>query len=128
SSVARLLSTAGAPFQRQAMRNRASAFDSTGSVSAASPQDCPPSADTSTFRIFPCPDQASPEISYIPGPFPQSPAEGAVITDFTSIGNVNISDFPLGNRSVYLDVSSLVMVGSAVTLMRRSHLTFILPS
>ena len=50
------------------------------------------------------------------------------MTDFTPIGNVNISARPFGRRSVYFDVSSFVIVGSAVTLMRRSHFTFMLPS
>ncbi len=54
--------------------------------------------------------------------------DGDVITDFTSIGNVNSSERPFGCKSEYFDVSSFVIVGSAVTLMRRSHLTFMLPS
>ena len=50
------------------------------------------------------------------------------MTDFTSIGYVNISDLPLARRSVYFEVSSFVIVGSAVTLIRRSHFTLMLPS
>jgi hypothetical protein len=38
-------------------------MDNTGSDSAASPQVRPPSAEISTFVIFPAPDQARPEIS-----------------------------------------------------------------
>ena len=51
-----------------------------------------------------------------------------MITDLVSIGKTNCKDLPLGNRIVYLEVSSFVMVGPAVTLIRRSHLTFMLPS
>ena len=54
--------------------------------------------------------------------------DGDVMTDFASIGNVNSSDRPFGCKSEYFDVSSFVIVGSAVTLMRRNHLTFMLPS
>ena len=51
-----------------------------------------------------------------------------VITDFASIGKVNSSERPFGCKSEYFEVSSFVIVGSAVTLRRRSHLTFMLPS
>ncbi len=54
--------------------------------------------------------------------------EGLVITDFTPISKVNCSARPSGCRSVYLEVSSLVCVGSSVAFRRRSHFTFMLPS
>ena len=50
------------------------------------------------------------------------------LTDFTAIGKVNMSDVPSACRSVYREVSSLVMMGVGVTLRRRSHFTFMLPS
>jgi len=50
------------------------------------------------------------------------------MSDLTSMGKVNISALPFVCRSVYLEVSSFVMVGVGVTLRRRSHFTFMLPS
>src|SRR5215467_2400112 len=128
SSVARLCSTAAPPSHCHAMRKRVTDLDSTGSCNAASPQLLPPSAETSTLAILPYPDQARPEISYRPAPRTVSPGDGWVMIDLPSSGNTNCNAFPDGSRIVYLDVSSLVMVGPAVSLMRRSHLTFMLPS
>ncbi len=48
--------------------------------------------------------------------------------DFTSIGNTNCQAFSSLSTIVYFDVSSLVMAGPAVSLSRRSHFTFMLPS
>ena len=48
--------------------------------------------------------------------------------DFTSIGNTNCQAFSSLSRIVYFEVSSLVMAGAAVSLSRRSHFTFMLPS
>src|SRR5262249_56555968 len=110
------------------MRKRVSARGNTGADSAASAQVCPPSADTSTFVMVPRPDQAIPETSYRPGPCRVRPGDGRVMSDLTSIGKVNMSALPLACKSVYLEVSSLVMVGVGVTLSRRSHFTFMLPS
>jgi hypothetical protein len=56
------------------------------------------------------------------------PGEGRVITDLASWAKQNCSDFPSFCRMVYFEVSSLVIVGPSVTLMRRSHLTFAMPS
>ena len=53
---------------------------------------------------------------------------GEVITDFASITQVNILAFPSESRSVYLDVSSLVIYGLSPNSNLRSHLTHILPS
>src|SRR5258705_13130643 len=128
SSVARLLITAGAPFHFQGIRNRVSAYASTGADRAASAQVCPPSAETSTLLILPRPDQAIPDSSYSPCPVIFNPGAGRVMTDFTSIGYVNRSDLPSAWRSLYFDVSSLVIVGVSVTLIRRSHFTLMLPS
>jgi hypothetical protein len=50
------LDVVGPPFHRHGMRNRVNATLSTGSCSAASPQLCPPSADTMTFVILPLPE------------------------------------------------------------------------
>src|SRR5579871_6328112 len=58
SSVARLITTAGVPVQFHGIRNRVSALGSTGACSAATAQDLPPSAETSTLAIRPCPDHA----------------------------------------------------------------------
>ena len=44
---------AGLPSHCQGIRKRVSAFGSTGSESAATPQLLPPSADTSTLAILP---------------------------------------------------------------------------
>src|SRR5262249_59076056 len=87
-----------------------------------------PSGETSTVAILPCPDEARPESSYSPGPRTVNPGDGWVMIDLPSSGNMNCNAFPDGSRIVYLDVSSFVMVGPAVSLMRRSHLTFMLPS
>ena len=46
-----------------AARKRTGAFGRIGPCRAAGAQLCPPSADTSTCRMLPLPDQASPEIS-----------------------------------------------------------------
>ena len=54
--------------------------------------------------------------------------EGRVMTDLPSCGKTNWSDFPSGKVIVYFEVSSFVIVGLSVALMRRSHLTFMLPS
>ncbi len=51
-----------------------------------------------------------------------------VMIDFTSIGNTNCQAFPSGSSTVYFDVSSLVMTGASVSLSRRNHFTFMLPS
>ena len=51
-----------------------------------------------------------------------------MITDLPSCGKTNWSDFPSGKVIVYFEVSSFVIVGLSVALMRRSHLTFMLPS
>ena len=56
------------------------------------------------------------------------PGAGRVISDFTSIGNTNCQDFSSLSTMVYFEVSSLAMAGPAVSLSRRSHLTFMLPS
>ena len=48
--------------------------------------------------------------------------------DFTSIGNTNCHAFSSLSRIVYFEVSSLLMTGSVTSLIRRSHLTFMLPS
>ena len=48
--------------------------------------------------------------------------------DFTSIGNTNCQAFSSLSRIVYFEVSSLVMVGASMSLSRRSHFTFMLPS
>ena len=54
--------------------------------------------------------------------------QSRVITDLASIGKTNSSALPSGSEIVYFDVSSFVMVGPSVTLIRRSHLTFMFPS
>src|SRR4029079_18845236 len=100
------------------------AFGRIGPCKAAGAQLRPPSADTSTCRMLPLPDQACPEISWNPGPLSVSPGDGRVMTDFTSIGNTNCQAFSSLSRIVYFDVSSLVMAGLAVSLSRRSHFTF----
>src|SRR3954467_14488022 len=64
----------------------------------------------------------------MPGSFIVSPGDGRVITDLPSCGKTNWRDLPSGIVIVYFDVSSLVMVGPSVSLMRRSHFTFLLPS
>jgi hypothetical protein len=56
------------------------------------------------------------------------PGDGWVMTDLASIGKTNCSDFPSGKSIVYFDVSSFVIVGPSVTLIRRSHFTCMLPS
>ena len=48
--------------------------------------------------------------------------------DFTSIGNTNCQALSSLSRIVYFEVSSLVMIGASVSLSRRSHFTFMLPS
>ena len=63
SSVARLCSTAGPPFHCHGVRKRTGALARIEPCRAAGAQLCPPSADTSTCRMLPLPDQASPEIS-----------------------------------------------------------------
>ena len=50
------------------------------------------------------------------------------MTDLASITKLNCRAFPPESGSVYLDVSSFVMLGWSVSLMRRSHLTHVLPS
>src|SRR5687767_13960011 len=128
SSVARDLRTAAVPSHFQASRNRVSARGRTGATSGAFVQALPPSVDTATLRIVPLPDHASPEIWWSPAPGSVIPCDGRVMTDFTSIGYVNMSDLPSACRSVYRDVSSLVMIGAETTLSRRSHFTLMLPS
>ena len=64
----------------------------------------------------------------MPAPASWIPGDGRVITDFASIGKTNCCACPFGNEMVYFDVSSLVIVGSVVSLMRRSHFTLVLPS
>ena len=56
------------------------------------------------------------------------PPDGKVITDLASMTKVNWRALPSGMRSVYLEVSSRVYHGWSPTLMRRSHLTLVLPS
>ena len=56
------------------------------------------------------------------------PGDGLVMTDLTAIGKVNSNEDPSGCRSEYLDVSSFVIAGCAVTYIRRSHFTLMLPS
>src|SRR5262245_15200190 len=128
SSTARLINTDGPPSQRHAIRNRVNALGRTGPEMAAGAHVLPPSADTSTRRTRPAPDHAIPEIWYRPGPCIFNPPDGDVMTDFTPIGNVNCRARPSGSESVYFDVSSFVITGASVTLRRRSHLTFVLPS
>src|SRR2546429_8937401 len=89
SSVARLCSIAGLPFQFQAARNRVSAFGRIGSLSTAGAQLLPPSADTSTERMRPLPDHARAENSWKPGPLSRWQGEGGVIMDLTSSGDTN---------------------------------------
>src|SRR5882672_193749 len=98
--MARLISVDGCPSQFHGSRNRVRAFDSTGSVSAASVQARPASVDTSTFAIRPAPDQASPEISYNPGAFRFMPNDGLRIADFAACGNRNWRALPPGINSV----------------------------
>src|SRR5215813_9833989 len=128
SSVARLWSKARSPFHSQGSRKRVTLLATTGSCSVASRQLAPPSVDTSTLRTLPAPDHAMPEISYQPAPCILVPIAGRVITDFTPITKVNWRALPSGVGSVYLEVSSLACVGPCVSLMRRSHFTFELPS
>src|SRR6185295_18862646 len=128
SSIARLWSRAGWPFHSQGIRKRVTLLENTGSCSIASRQPAPPSTDTSTLLILPAPDHAIPEISYHPAPCIFMPKDGWVITDFTPMTKVNWRALPSGVGSVYLEVSSLACVGPCVTLMRRSHFTFELPS
>ena len=89
-----------APSHFHGSRNRVSARGSTGATSGASTHVLPESVDTSTFLIVPLPDHAMPEIWWSPAPASVMPCEGRVMTDFTSIGYVNISDFPSDCRSV----------------------------
>jgi hypothetical protein len=63
SSVARLCKMAGAPFHCHGARKRTGALGRIGPCRAACAQLLPPSADTSTCRMLPLPDQASPLIS-----------------------------------------------------------------
>ena len=60
--IAKALDDAILALYQNGERKRTSDFDSTGSVSAACAHVLPPSADTSTRRILPSPDHATPEI------------------------------------------------------------------
>src|SRR3954454_12450507 len=104
SSVALLTSVAGAPLQRQGIRNRVRDFGNTGCCNCAGAQVLPPSAETSTCLIEPRPDHARPETSYKPAPVRFIPGEGFVIVDFTSIGNTNCQALPSGRSIVYFEV------------------------
>src|SRR5688572_19985220 len=127
-SVARLCSIAGEPVQSHGRRKRVKLLDRIGPCSAASCQLMPPSAEISTLAMRPAPDHAMPLISYQPRRSSLCPNDGKVMIDFTPSSKVNWRALPSGCKSEYLEVSSLVCVGPSVTLMRRSHFTFILPS
>ena len=71
-----------------------------GSSSIASRQFLPPSTETSTARILPAPDQASPETSWKPGRLSCCPPEGEVITDLHSMTMLNWRHLPSGIGSV----------------------------
>src|SRR3989442_7861588 len=118
-SVARDFSTAAPPLHFQGMWKAVIARGSTGVASDAVAHVVPPSVDTSTFAMVPLPDQAMPATSYNPGPLKVRPCDGRVISDFTSIGYVNMRALPSACRSVYRDVSSFVIVAVGTTLRRR---------
>src|SRR5262249_25226715 len=100
---------AAVPSHTQGKRNRVWQIGSTGSCSAARPHVLPPSVETSTRPILLRPDQASPVISWQPGPGSRVPPAGKAIADFASLVKVNMRAFRvLVIRSVYLEVPSRV--------------------
>src|SRR6188474_3562234 len=115
------------PFHCHGIRKRVWHTGKTGCWSVASRQVLPPSTETSTRRIVPRPDHASPVISLNPGSM-DMPPDGDVMTDLASISNENCAALPSGRMSVYFDVSSRVMNGASEISKRRSHLMFMLPS
>src|SRR6266542_3921901 len=94
SPVPRDFSTLPLPSHFHGRRKRVRARGSKGAPSDAAVQVFPPSVETSTVLIVPLPDHAMPVIWWTPAPGSVIPCEGRVITDFTSIGYVNISDLP----------------------------------
>src|SRR5579875_514846 len=115
------------PFQLQGKRKRVRHLLMTGSCKRAGCQLRPPSVETSTRLTLPRPDQARPVISMKPRPRGGFSGQGLVITDFASRIHANWRALPSASKSVYFDVSSLVIHGSVPNLRRRSHLTFTLP-
>ena len=89
----------------------------------------PPSSDTSTRAILPRPDHANPDSTVKPDLWLSGACGlGSVMTDLASITKVKRRAMPFSSRSVYLEVSSRVIHGSLLTLMRRTHLILELPS
>src|SRR3954465_7781 len=107
---------------------RTAAFLDSGVSICASVHVFPPSTLMSTRVMRPRPVHAKPVMGHHPGPFSRSGYAGEVMIDFASISKLNWRTLSPGSGSVYFDVSQRVMNGSAPTLMRRSHFTFVLPS
>src|ERR1051325_9189859 len=91
-------------------------------------QFCPPSVLTSTRSILPRPDQAMPRIGHHPGCAIFIGYDGEVMIDLASSTKLNCRAVPFESGSVYLEVSSRNIHGSRPSSMRRTHLTFALPS
>ncbi|MNT35547.1 hypothetical protein D3C72_1715780 [compost metagenome] len=116
------------PFHSNGARNEVKALLRIGVSSTASFQLRPPSMETSTLLILPCPLQAMPRSSCRPLRVSFCVPDGDVMMDLASIMKENLRARPSGIRSVYFDVSSFEYAGWSVTCSRRSHLMLMFPS